>query len=140
MVSLLGHVLRRVATFVTPPVGFLIAQLAAPPLGSLIVRPVKSAEVDGTFLAGITLFAGNHTTLVALAFAKNEVRRGIHISLAVSLSHRLVMSIICGSCEQMSQLLPVADALTRPISGSPLKSPMAGIHDGRCRSRSTRIR
>jgi hypothetical protein len=91
-------------------------------------------------LPGITLFAGNHTTLVALAFAKNEVRRALHVFLAVSLSPRLVMSIIGGSCEQMSLLLPVADALTRPGSGSTLKSPMAGTHDGCCRSRSTRIR
>jgi hypothetical protein len=99
--------LRRVATFGTPPLGFLIAQLAAPPLGLSIDLSVKVTEVDGTFLPGITLFAGNHTTLVALAFAKNVVRSGVHDLLAVSLSHRLVVSIICGSCELMSQLLPV---------------------------------
>ena len=66
------------AFFVVFPVVFLVAFLA----------------VDAAFLPVACGPGGNHTALVALAFATNEAPRAAHLPLSVALFHRLVNSII----------------------------------------------
>jgi hypothetical protein len=87
----------RIAQLEAPLVGFRIAQLEAPQVGFLIAHSVVLVDVRAASLPVSRVVGGNHTTLVAFAFAKNELPRRIQICLALAPSLRLLNSINCGS-------------------------------------------
>src|SRR5512145_2858234 len=82
--------------FLAAPLVFLVVFLAAPVV-SLVTPLVALLAVEAALSPVSTGLGGNHTTLVALAFATNEAPRAAHFSLSVTLFHRLFISIICCS-------------------------------------------
>src|SRR5512145_1623274 len=88
-----------VVVFLAAPLVFLAAPLVflAAPVVSLVTPLVALLAVEAALSPVSTGLGGNHTTLVALAFATNEAPRAAHFSLSVTLFHRLFISIICCS-------------------------------------------
>jgi hypothetical protein len=80
----------------------LVTFLVPVVLAAAVVFLVAFLAVEAAFLPVSTGFGGNHTNLVALAFATNEAPRAAHFSLSVTLFHGLLISIISCSLPLLS--------------------------------------
>ena len=88
--SALGRLLGRcTGRLLVVPVAFFVVP------GRLLGRLLGVfLAVEAAFLPASAGWGGNHTALVALAFATNEAPRAAHLSLSVTLFHPLLISII----------------------------------------------